>query len=122
MARSSLKRGFKTRAFLLVETGILQATSLLWGIGLLRDKFASWAVLALKFKTLFRLDRVSFSTHELQKEFCRSELPASQSQTENSHERSHSVKRWNVPMVVNWAASIRHLIRKSSATLSHNFD
>ena len=33
--------GFKTGALVLAKMGILQATLLLWGIGLLRDKFAS---------------------------------------------------------------------------------
>ena len=35
------KRSFKTGAFLLAKMGILQAIFLLWGIGLLREKFAS---------------------------------------------------------------------------------
>ena len=60
------KRGFKTGAFLLVKMGILQATLLLWGIGLLRDKFASkmgsFGSQTSLFETLFKLNPGQFST------------------------------------------------------------
>ena len=60
------KRGFKTGSFLFAKLGILQTTFLLWGIGLLRDKFAtkmgSFGSEKSLFETLFKLDRVSFST------------------------------------------------------------
>ena len=48
MTRSSLKGFFLTGAFLLAKMGILQATFLIWGMGLLRFLPQKWTVMALK--------------------------------------------------------------------------